>query len=171
MPAYGGSNVGWKHSAKFDWGKVSVEGGTPPPVGIYEAECVGVEVKLTQKGDPMISVKWKLTGAEEPECREEGVGKMIFDNLVMTQEGAFKAKQLAVVTGLELPESQAPDDVNAFADKITGMECSMMIRHRNYEGKPRGDILHYGAEPPTDETNGASKSKGGGKPAAAGRRR
>lgn len=169
MAGYGGGSVGWKQNAKFDWNKISVEGGTPPPMGVYSAKVESADIALTSKGDPMIKVKIKLTGAEEPELREDGVGKVVYDNWVCTPEGAFKMKQFAVVAGMidDLPESQQPDDVNAFAQKAVGAELDLMIRHRSYQGKPQPDIQHYGAEPPKDEdANGKSKprtSSGGGR--------
>lgn len=157
MPGYGGS----KQVVKFDLSKVSVEGGGPPaPAGVYTAKVANVDIGSTTKGDTMLKVKWSLIGAETQECRDEGVGKNVWDNLVMTQEGVFKSKQLAVVAGIldDHPESTAPDEIEAWAEKIRGLEIDLMVSHRNFEGKPRANVLHYGAEPPKDEeSNGKSK--------------
>jgi hypothetical protein len=158
MPGYGGS----KQIVKFDLSKVSVEGGGPPaPTGVYTAKCMNVDIASTTKGDTMLKVKWQLVGAMTDECKEEGVGKNVWDNLVMTQEGIFKSKQLAVVADIldDHPETTAPDEVEAWAEKIRGLEIDLMVSHRAFDGKPRANVLHYGAEPPKDETNGKSKGK------------
>lgn len=170
--AYSGGQAGWKFSKKVAWDGVSVEGGKTAPEGLYDGKLIKCEPKVSKTDKPMLEAKFELTGAEDQALRDEGVGLFVYDNWVIDEAGGFKMKNFSLVSGVDLPESQAWDDVQAFIDAASGSQVPLMVKHDMYGGKTRAKIAYYGSEEPKDETNGKSKggSKSRGQPTRGGRR-
>jgi hypothetical protein len=152
---------GWKHSGQaVNWDGVSVEGPKPPAPGACELRVLKMEAQESQKGQPMISVQLEIISHTSD---EESVGRKVYDNFVLTQEGAFKVKNYCLVAGVDPTEALATvdyDTVNAFAEAQLGTTVAAMLSHRTYQGKARAQIDYYGEAPPTDGANGNGNGAG-----------
>lgn len=155
----------WSHGDKqIDWDKVSTAAPKPPAPGLYDAKIAEVQVVET-KGDggkpkvPMLKVRMEIVAVREGGS-EDAIGRKLFDNWVMSQEGAFKVKNAAAVAGKELPGSLEYDDLSAFASSFEGEIVPVMIDTRKYEGKENANVRYYGEEAPSDDRNGESNGNG-----------
>ena len=153
----------WQHDQKqIDWDGVKMSAPKPPAPGLYELKFVEMQVTETsgkdKQGKPkdkaaMIKARLEIVAARDS-AGEEDIGRTVFDNWVFSQEGAFKVKNAAVVSGKELPSSLSYDDLAAFASSFEGEVITAMVDNRTYEGKTNPNIRYYGEEAPKDDENG-----------------
>lgn len=150
---------GWKHGAdgkKIDWDKVKMGGGEPCPAGQHEAKVLEATPQETKAGQPMIKVKMEIVGSDN----DDAIGRKLFDNWVLTQEGLFRLKQFCAAVDTEGPETVAYDDVDAFCSKIANMVVPVNVRNTTFEGNPQAKVNWYGTERPSDEKNGNGNGHG-----------
>lgn len=172
---------GWTDHDEIDWGKVDTSAPVPLEPGIYAGTVSEAEPRLTQGRDgkgqkPSIRVVLEVTerwGADED---EEARPRKVFDNFTMTQEGAFKAKNFSEATGVELPASNAFDEIEEFAGELVGTEVWVQIGKRRYEGRDRNEVQYYieDDEETLDNANAqfdSSNDSGRRRPAKAGSRK
>jgi hypothetical protein len=76
--------------------------GEPVPEGIYHLRCDKATLKEVKsgknKGEPMVELMWTIFG---PEDAEEFHGRKVFENPMLTGEGAFKMRQLLTAAGFD----------------------------------------------------------------------
>lgn len=165
--AYGGGTTGWKNSDKMKWDETSEGGRKVPPAGSYtEARIEKATPKLSkEKQIPMIEAQLKLLATDNQDI-EEGVDCLVFDNWMFSADpkANFRAKNFARVADMELPDSNAYDDVKAFAEEAVGKIIPVEIKGDSYQGRPTAKVDFYGSEPPSADTE-KPNGKGRGTPA------
>lgn len=158
--------TGWTGESTIDWSGISTE--APPPLepGVYQAEVVKAEVRTTKGGDPSINLRYRVFGRFGS---DEKLKRPIFDTLVFTIDGAFKAKQLAEVLGIQLPSTINNATLEDLCHELNGASPWMRTKLDTYEGKTNARIDVYlteeqcaeAAEALKAHTNGAGESAGG----------
>lgn len=169
---------GWTNHDQIDWDKVDTSAPVPLEPGIYWGTVSEAEPRQTQGQPPKPSIRVVLEVTERypaGESDEEARPRKIFDNFTMTQEGAFKAKNFAEATGIDLPASNAFDDIEEFAGEMVGVEVWVQIGKRRYEGRDRNQVQFYlDDDEETLETANAqfdSSNESGRRPKKAGSRK
>lgn len=154
-----GYTTGWGHSGKVNWDNVSVEGPKAPPPGLYEFTVSKANPQESSTQKPMISVQLELTRADD-ERNSDAVGRKVFDNWMLTEEGAFRIKNFCQATGTDLPDDISYDSVDAWCKGVEGTQGSVMLSTQKYQGKDRARVDYYGTEEPKDEAprNGNGKA-------------
>jgi len=76
--------------------------GEPVPEAVYHLRCDKAELKFVKQGKnkdaPMAEVMLTIFG---PEDAEEFHGRKLFENLMLTGEGAFKTRQFLTAAGFD----------------------------------------------------------------------
>lgn len=155
-------NRDWNFSAPIDLSKTSVEGRKAVAAGPYNGKLVSVEPLKSKTNKPMVKLKINLHSSDDEGLQEAlpENGAVIFDNLMLEGgDSGFRLKNICQVLGIEPPETQSLDDVNTFCEALQDASLPVMVGLRTYEGTDQNTVKYYGAEPPKDDMNGASKSK------------
>lgn len=142
---------GWTDRENLDWNKIDA---TAPPRldrDIYYGKIVSAEAKRTKTDKPSVAIRIEATTRYENEKLDKL--RPLFDNLVFTQDGAFKAKQICEALGIDPPEDSGYKLVKAFADEILGKKLWMLVGSRMYEGKKNNNIERYLQDDDVDEVH------------------
>lgn len=83
---------------------------------VHKAEYVAVPKTKEAKG-PYIKVQWVITGPGESKY----IGRMVFCNYSLTQDGNFRLRELLTVT------NHPTDFVLKDSDNLIGLECGLAV--------------------------------------------
>ncbi len=112
------------------------------PKGRYDAELVQADYQPTAAGKHTLKVRWKIGGVHDS-ATEAAVNKMVFDNWVFTQEGAFKVKDFGKASGIDLPRTISKAILEEWCATILGTQITIDVDHRMWQGEPRSDLKKY----------------------------
>ncbi len=133
---------GWTTQQDLNMDQVSTEPPPPLEAGIYRARVVEATPQPTKKGDPALRVVLQvfadIAGSEISPKRK------IYQTAVLTQDAAFRVKQLAVAAGVEPPKTSGFDDASTFAAELTGAEVLCKTKQRQTpDGKTIADVDRF----------------------------
>lgn len=150
--------AGWSHSGKIDWDKVSTDAPKPLEPGVYLLEVAKAEPKETSQGHPSVAMAYQATKT----WGGDSVKRKVFDNFVLTQDGAFKIKQFAEAVDADPPESVEYGTVSDWAEEVVGTEVWAYLVQQTYQGKTNNRVDRYlhtdDVEEFLEELNGGDKA-------------
>jgi hypothetical protein len=117
--------------------------------GTYPAVIHEVEEKESSSGNPMLVVKWKITG-------KKSKGALLWDNVSLTPQALWRLKGLLESLGEDVPDSSLDLDL----DDLIGKEAQIAVENETFEGKQRPRVVGYAStddkgsddEPEAEET-------------------
>lgn len=121
--------------------------------GIYPATVHEIEEKESSAGNPMLVVKWKITG-------KKSKGALLWDNVSLTPQALWRFRGLLEAIGEDVLDSAMDIDL----DDLVGKECRLQVENEKYEGKDRPRVAGYasmedkGDEEPEEDDKPAKKS-------------
>jgi hypothetical protein len=145
-------------------GASSNSGDYPPiPEGDYDFSVVSANVKTSQSGKPMISVKAQVEGG--PYDR-----RYVWDNLVVTKDnpkalGILQGKLNALGFTPEYLKEHNPD-LETIADYLVNRNFRAKVAQSEYMGKMRNEIKAYIATTPASAVAAAAPAAAPAPPAA-----
>jgi hypothetical protein len=112
----------------------------PVPEGDYDLMVVSTEVKTTQTGKPMISLKAQVAGGEHDR-------RLIWDNLVVSKEnpkalGILQGKLNALGFTPQYLKENNPD-LEIIADALVNRSFRAKVGQSEYQGKLRNELKAY----------------------------
>lgn len=112
----------WNKESDYDGDLSNVPDEMPTlEASIYRLKIVAAERSPTKEGRPQIQLE--LKALHNLVTDEEAKGRVRFQRVLITKgDGGFSLKQLTNATGVDAPESQDPQDVDAFCEALTGLE-------------------------------------------------
>lgn len=116
----GGYAKGWTDVVQIDWDKVDSGAPTPLEPGVYGGFIIKADPKKTKTGKPSIGIEIEIDTASDGE-KLERKGK-VFDTMTLTEDGAFKLKQLCEAVDLMdyLEGKMTYDDIVELVKELTG---------------------------------------------------
>lgn len=126
--------------AFFTFDENEAKGGFEPlPVGEYETIISNVENKTSSNGNPMLAMT--LTVRED--VPQEGGGRKLFDNLVMTEKAKFKFHQLFKALGFT--NGARFNSLDEIAQAIAYKPLRVKTKHEldNRDNVTIRDRVHY----------------------------
>jgi hypothetical protein len=125
-----------KKSSKHRVVSVNMEGvesgGQVVEDGIYPVIIHEIEEKESSSGNPMLLVKWKITG-------KKGKGALLWDNLSLQPQALWRLKGMLEALGEDVPDSMLDLDL----DDLVGKEARVQVENEKYEGKDRPRVTAY----------------------------
>jgi len=100
------------------------------PPATYELEIVKVKHQVSQAGNPMLVVQYKIINDDEY------TGKMVFENVSLVPEALFTLKAISMATGLEIDSDFDTDD-------LIGEVVTAVLDVETYNGKDKNVIKRY----------------------------
>lgn len=112
---------------------------SPIEPGTYPAKIVGVDVKTSKQGNPMIVPKFKINVGGKERTRQA--------YLVVTGEGAYGFDQLLRATGFGAVADQYKDPSQPNppfnTDDLIGQELNVVMEENIYNGEKRDAVKSY----------------------------
>lgn len=151
MAGYGNKHDGMK-VVEITWDTVDKGGPKPPDTGFYVVEVGKAEAKPTKETRlPMVALQLKATQRIAPSGDAEEAKGTIYDNLVFSQEAAWKAKQFCEAAGIRPPNMKKIAGKNGeelFTDWANDcINATMFVEVRTAKdvttGKMRANIQRY----------------------------
>ena len=118
---------GWTDTPEeIDYGKVDDSEFQLPEPGFYAVDVEQLEPEKTKNGKPSVKLVAKISkGADGSKARR---GKL-FDTLVLTQEAAFRIKNLSSALHIDPPRSGAYDEVYNFClSALSAARSGLFVR-------------------------------------------
>lgn len=109
----------------------------PIAAGTYKGKIIEVEVKTSQKGNPMIVPKFEVD--------VEGKRRVRQAYLVITGQGAYGFAGLLKSTGFAdvAAKMKAGEKVPFDTDSLINQECNLVIEPEEYNGEMRDKIASF----------------------------
>ena len=109
----------YKIDSSYDPSKIAGISRTPPRLekGVYRMQIVTAERKSSKEGKPKVTLE--LIAKHNLATDEEAKGRLRFvDVYINAEDTNFMLAQLIDATGVDAPESQEPEDVDAFCEAL-----------------------------------------------------
>jgi len=118
---------GWTDTYNaIDFNKVDDSEFALPETGFYAVDLEKCEPKKTQKNKPAIEVVLKITTAADGSAARRG---KLFDTVVLTQEAAFRVKNLSSALHIDPPRSGTYDEVyNYCLSALSAARSGLFVR-------------------------------------------
>ena len=107
-------------------------GGRSLADGTYTAKIESIEEEESSEGNPMLSMKFRVTG-------KKGKGVLLYHNISLLPQALFRLRQLYEAIGEEWQESVFDIDLDDLVDK----ELKIRVVNETYEGKERPKVADY----------------------------
>ena len=119
----------------------AVDFSTIPP-GTFKMRITGDEVKTTAKGDPMVS--WKLTifGAEGD--ADQYNGRVVFHNTMLAGKGSGSFRSLWMAVNNVANVADVPNTLDCDTEDFLGKEVLATLGIREYQGSEFNEIKSVG---------------------------
>lgn len=131
---------GWSKREAIPWDDIPDDQPEALEAGIYGCTVVETEAKPTKDNEPSVQV---ILSVEEKYGADEELKRRVYDNFTFTRKAAFKPKQFAKATGINLPETSGFDDVSDFAKDIEGAEVWVELQQSEYRGRVNNKVRTY----------------------------
>jgi len=122
----------------INWDEV----GKPVSKGEYDFELVKAEYKPTSTQKHMVVCHFKIVSAYDAD-NEDNVERLVFENFVFTQAAAFRVKQFAKATGVELPSTINKTYLEEWCSMVLGTNVGGVVGHNLFQGEPRATIAKF----------------------------
>lgn len=160
---------GWTDNTKFDWSGVTK--GAPPPAsdGVYLVKFDAAVAEASSNDTPMLKLGLEII-EDAKGVKPSGYSKRLFDNLVFTQNAAWKIMAVADAAGIDLPSDNSTQSAKEFGDKLmaaTKDGIYVRVKQREYqskegEAKVRAEISRYlTADEAKKELSGSANGSAG----------
>lgn len=106
------------------------------PAGKYTATVMNSEEKTSKSGNEMIELRLEISGDDI----EEGKGPIVYDNLVFTENSAWRIDQFRSALGEDIVEGA---EVEVEPDDLLDARVSVTLSVDEYEGKKRNKVVQY----------------------------
>lgn len=119
-----------------DLSGVDTDGDFPlMPRGKYNCMVDSVEYKLSNANDnPMWAMRLSVQEGEFAK-------RVLFTNVVFTENSLFRVKQTLEALGVShLLKSKFDASSDEVIDELVGLECTVVLDHRMWEGKKRENV-------------------------------
>lgn len=99
------------------------------PEGVYQASIAKVDSTLSKSsGNPMLKVEFNILD-------DNYQGRKVWSNYVLTEAAMWKVMELFKALGMPTESVVSID-----TDELVGLECSLQIGQREYEGNIQNEV-------------------------------
>lgn len=137
---YAGEQV-TDYEENLDWDSV----GNPPPAHNFNFVFEKAEHAFSKtSGKHMVKAVMKIE-AYDPKYPEDEkyIGRTVFCNFNFSQQGAFLAKQLIDVLGLDKPTAISKAILEEWANSIVGMQVGAVLNHRIFQDQKQANVQKF----------------------------
>jgi hypothetical protein len=137
---YAGEQV-TDYEENLDWESV----GNPPPAHTFNFIFEKAEHAFSKtSGKHMVKAVMKIEGYDPKYPEDEKyIGRTVFCNFNFSQQGAFLAKQLIEVLGLDKPTAISKAILEEWAASIVGMQVGAVLNHRIFQDQKQANVQKF----------------------------
>lgn len=145
----------------LDFDELDSEGPKALDEGVFEFEIVKAEPTVSKGQEPKPMISLQLLALSDSNGVKFDDKRTVYDNIVLTANAAFRAKQIAEATKMDVSKLRlkTEEDVKDFCEDLVGAICFGRVKHEEYNGRTNARVEKYLAELPQDESEGGGRRR------------